>query len=127
MITRKDYAKILVRLGIVFVFLWFGLNQLIFPEDFMGYLPNFLLVMDSAKLFVLLNGAFEVAFGLLLLVGFFTRTSALILGVHLLIITFSLGYNDIAIRDLGLTLVTFSIVLGGADKWCLDYKLKKSQ
>ena len=123
MIT-KDYAPILVRLAISFVVLWFGINQLVQPEDFMGYLPEFLLQSEYAKTAVILNGLFETLFGVALAIGFLVRPVALILSIHLFSIVLTLGYNDIAIRDFGLALVTFSIFIGGADKWCLDYQRK---
>ncbi|MEK6856700.1 MAG: hypothetical protein AABX49_01665, partial [Nanoarchaeota archaeon] len=68
---------------------------------------------------------FEVVFGLLLLIGLFTKIVSLILALHLLVISFSLGYNDIAVRDFILSLATFSIFLNGKDKLCLDKKLFK--
>ena len=73
---------------------------------------------------MLINGIFETIFGFLLLIGLYTRTSSLFLAIHLLTITISLGYNDIAIRDLGLTIATFAIFIHGKDKWCLDNKIK---
>ncbi len=117
----QPYAPALVRFGISFVFLWFGINQFIDPGYFMGYLPAFIPDTYSTS-FVLFNGVFEIIFGLLLLVGYYVRPVSFLLGVHLLGIIFSLGYNDIAIRDVGLMLVTFAITLGGADPWCLGYK-----
>lgn len=90
----------------------------------MGYLPDFLIATDYARAFVLFNGTFELLFGTLLIMGFYTRAVALVLSLNLLLIVINLGYNDIAVRDFGLTLVTFSIFLGGADKWCLDSRRK---
>ena len=48
-------------------------------------------------------------------------TKELITGL-LIGIIIGLGYNNIAVRDFGLMLITFAIFLGGKDKWCLDYK-----
>lgn len=121
----KDYAPIIVRISISLVFLWFGINQLISPEDFMRYLPNFLLILDYAKTIVILNGIFETILGTFLIFGKFIKPISLILGLHLFIITFNLGYNDIAVRDFGLSLITIAIFFGGADKWSLDYKKQK--
>ncbi|MEK6917256.1 MAG: DoxX family membrane protein [Nanoarchaeota archaeon] len=122
--NSKEYAHILVRISISLIFLWFGINQLINPENFMGYLPNFILISEYARTAIIANGIFDLIFGSLLLAGLFTKIVALILALHLFTITLSLGYNDIAIRDFGLTLVTISIYLGGEDKWSLDYKRK---
>ncbi len=124
--SYKEYAPILLRISISLVFLWFGLIQIFDPGSMIGYLPQFTYSMPIGSLiFIFLNGIFETAFGLLLLVGFYTRLSSFLLGLHLLGITFSLGYNDVAIRDFGLTLATFAIFLQGADKWCLDRKLNR--
>ncbi|MEK6839731.1 MAG: DoxX family membrane protein, partial [Nanoarchaeota archaeon] len=101
-------------------------SQLIHPEDFRGYLPEWLLALDVARSIVLINGLSEILLGGLLLIGFLIRPVALLLCVHLLTIIVSLGYNDIAVRDVGLMLVTISIFLGGADKWSLDYRRNKA-
>src|SRR3989344_1041674 len=120
-----EYSRILTRIAISIVFLWFGITQIVNPEYLMGYLPNFILLSGYAKTFIYLNGIFEIAFGTLLIIGLFTRTVALLLTVHLLGIIIGLGYNDIAVRDFGLMLVTFAIFLGGKDKWCLDWRRKQ--
>ncbi|MEK6861082.1 MAG: DoxX family protein [Nanoarchaeota archaeon] len=114
-----EYARILVRIAISLVFLWFGLNQIFNAEDFMGYLPEFLLSLSYAETIVILNGIAETVLSALLIIGFFPRIVSFILGIHLISIIISLGYNDIAIRDFGLMLATFSITIGGADKWCI--------
>lgn len=117
--NSPEYASIVVRLSISLLFLWFGINQLSLPEDFLGYLPGFLLQQENPGLFVFLNGIFETVLGFMLLIGWKARWIALILSVHLLSIAVTLGYNDIFIRDAALTLVTFSIFLRGEDGWCL--------
>ncbi len=116
----KEYSPILIRISISLLFLWFGATQIFNPEYLAGYLPDFILASDYANNFLLLNGVFEVVFGLLLLIGLFTKIASLILALHLLGISFSLGYNDIAVRDFILSLVAFSIFLNGKDKLCLD-------
>jgi len=121
----QEQSKFLLRLAISLVFIWFGINQLGNIENFLSYLPNFILTSNFTNIIVIFNGVFELIFGILLLIGLFTRFTALILSINLLTIAIGLGYNDIFIRDLGLTLATFSIFLGGTDKWCLDKKINK--
>lgn len=135
------YAPVVVRVAVSFVFLWFGISQLVNPESFLGYLPGwvhsppaamqhmhalqFLHDISGAPHWAIMgNGAFETLFGALLLAGLFTRISALLLSIHLALIGASLGYNDILIRDLGLALATFSVFLHGPDKFCRDGKVK---
>ena len=125
MCDYKQYAPLIMRLALSFVFLWFGISQLINTDYFMGYLPGFLLNTANPTLFVIFNGAAETILGILLAIGLFTRLVALLLALHLISIIISLGYNDIAIRDTGLMLVTVAQFIGGADRWCLDYRRKE--
>ena len=132
----KPYSPNIVRIGICIVFLWFGLNQIFLPNNFAGYLPSWILQTQQPGMmqmmvrtipgqyltFIRLNGLFELIFVSFLLVGKYVRTSALILSLHLAGIALSLGYNDVMIRDVGLTIVTFSIALHGPDSWCIDGK-----
>lgn len=123
--TYKEYAPLILRIGISLVFLWFGLTQIFNRDSLIGYLPQFAYSLPIEPFtLILFNGIFETILGLFLLVGLYTRVSSFLLGLHLLVITFSLGYNDVAIRDLGLTLATFAVFLNGADKWSLDNKIK---
>ena len=97
----KQCAPGILRLSMALVFLWFGLNQVFNPSFWVGYLPSWTYnLVVSANTLVMLNGFFETILSVFLLVGSYTRISALLLGLHLLGITFSIGYNDIAIRDL---------------------------
>src|SRR3989339_648763 len=123
----RQYAPVTLRLGMSFVFLWFGLNQFFNPAAFLGYLPPAIFESSFAHAAVIANGIFEVVFGLLLALGLYTRITAAILALHLLVITIELGDNDIAIRDIGLTTATIAIALGGADIWCLETRLKQKK
>jgi uncharacterized membrane protein YphA (DoxX/SURF4 family) len=137
----KEYAPIVLRLGLSLVFLWFGLTQLINPESFFGYIPDWITPHSvemihehpfqsahnlplTPHIIIMANGAFETLFGLLLLVGLFTRISSLLLAAHLFFIMIGLGYNDIAVRDFGLVVATIAIFLLGPDKWCFDKKIR---
>ena len=119
---NKDYSVSIVRIGMAFVFLWFGLNQIFDAESFFGYVPlwavNNPLLAVSTLVFV--NGIFDSLIGFLLLIGFYTRIVALMAALHLLFIAFSLGYNDIAIRDVGLAAIAVSLVFSGAGKPSFD-------
>ena len=121
----QEYSQIILRIGLSLIFLWFGLTNIFNGKVLINYLPSFAYSLPIGPLTILLiNGIFEVFFGLLLIIGLFTRITSLILTLHLLMIVSFLGYNDIAVRDFGLALATLSIFFHGADKWCLDKKRK---
>ncbi len=108
--TKAGYLTL--RIGLSIVFLYFGISQLIRPESFIGWLPaEARLVPIPPRIIIILNGGFEVFFGTLLLIGLFRKISAFLLGTHLLFITFSIGFTEIGIRDLGLSLAAISLGL----------------
>jgi len=140
----KKYSNSILRISLAFVMLWFGINQILNPDYFIGYLPEWLMghsvesmhhhmmlmhtiIPDNAYTLLFLNGIFEIIFGSLLLLGIFTRFSSLVLMLHILSIAFNLGYNDTAIRDLGLVAGYIVVFLNGTDIFCLDNKLKKQK
>ena len=115
------YAPLLLRVGIAIVYLYFGISQLRSPEMFVGWLPKeAALIPLTARTLVTLNGGFELFAGILLLLGLYTRVWALLLGLHLAAITWSVGWTEIGVRDLGLTIATLTIVLTGGGKLSLD-------
>ena len=140
---NKKYSAAIIRVGVAFVLLWFGINQLVNPESFLGYIPQWLYPHDaqmqhghpmqlmhnipvpSVHTVLMGNGIFETTAGILLLIGLFTRVTAFIAALHLLVIAFSLGYNDIAIRDIGLAIMAASLVFSGAGPLSLDSKKKE--
>lgn len=115
----KEYGPAVLRIALSLVFFWFAINQLIAPSDWTIYLPEFLANTENPVMFIYANAIFELIFGTLLILGIFTRIAALLLGIHLLGISVTLGWSAIAIRDYGLTFATLSIFLSGPDKLCL--------
>ena len=122
----KKYAPLIIRIGISLVFLWFGLNQIFNSNYFLGYLPDFAFELPiKPTMLVLMNGVFETIFAILLLLGFYTRITALLLAIHLAGITINLGFNEIGVRDFGLTLATFAVFLNGPDQCSIDLRKKR--
>ena len=142
--NNKKYSTDIVRIALSIVFLWFGISQLIDPGSFLGYLPQWIYTPQQGMMgmmgqtqfaqapgfsyvLIMLNGLFEAIFGALLLVGFYARISAFLLAAHLFGISFSLGYNDVAVRDFGLALATVSLIFSGAGELSLDAKFRKEK
>jgi len=125
--TLTKLSPVFLRYGIALVFLWFGLNQLLYASAWVAWLPTWVSSLPIEPLvFIYLNGVLEVVLGSFLAFGLFTRLSALLLSLHLFGIAFSLGYNDIAIRDIGLAIATFAVALHGSDFLSYDKKLLRS-
>ena len=121
-IKNKDYSIPIIRISLALVLLWFGIDEIINPENWFGYIPSWLtsiLPLDIGT-FIIMNGIFEIIVGFLLLIGLHTRIIAFIAALHLLSITIAVGYNDIAVRDFGLTLMAVSLIFSGAGIFSLD-------
>ena len=126
MTPLNTYALPLLRAGLVLLFLWFGLSQVSAPGDWLAWVPEWTRAFGvSASTIVLLNGAFEVVLGALLAVGFYTRVAALLLSVHLLLIAYEVGYNDVGVRDLSLAVATLSLALFGPDQYTIDKRMDR--
>ena len=120
--NARAFAPVVLRLALAALFLWFGFSQVMDPSGWLSWLPAWAanLTWISPAGIVLFNGWFEVILGAMLAVGLLTRWVALLLALHLFVIAFGIGYNDIGVRDFILALTTFAISLGGADWLTLD-------
>jgi len=121
----KEYAPAVARYGVGTVFFLFGISQITNPENWVMWLPSFSYSWGiSAMNLIYINGIFDFIIGAMLLIGLYTRVTALIGSIHLAGIIFSIGYSEVAIRDFGLLLVLISIFLRGSDRLCMENKFK---
>ena len=119
----SNASKIVLRLGLAGVILWFGMSQLADPQMWAAWVPGWAAMFAPAQTLVVFNGIVEMVLGVLLALGLFTRLAALLLALHVLSIAVAVGYNDIGVRDVGLAIALFSVFLSGIDSWCLERKI----
>ncbi|MEK7646234.1 MAG: DoxX family protein [Patescibacteria group bacterium] len=126
--TLKSYAPVVLRIGITLVMVWFGSQQLLHPEKWTGFLPDWAGSLPlSAIAFIKLNGLFEVVAGILLLVGFRVRIIAGLLALHMAGIVMSVGYTPTGVRDFGLMVALISMAMQGGDMWSYDIRKMQDQ
>ncbi len=104
--SSESIARVLLSLGMGFVFLYFGIEKFLHPLLWIDWLPAW---MDSfASLdknqWLKIIGAMEIAIGLGILAPFDSvkKWAALLATLHLGAILTQTGLNDIAVRDIGL-------------------------
>jgi uncharacterized membrane protein YphA (DoxX/SURF4 family) len=115
------FAPLVLRVGLAGVILWFGVNQLLFTEQWTAWVPEWTATFGfSPEQIVGLNGFFEVATGLMLLVGLYTRYVALVLFLHLLVIVYDIGLTAIGVRDLGLAAALLALALDDRSVYALS-------
>jgi len=110
-LKMRNAGIVLLRLGMVFVFLWFGIQQLTNPSSWVGFVPSFVDSLVGAEKIVFINGLFEILASILLLLNIYTRPVALLLAIHLGGIAVTLGFTPIGVRDMGLTIATLAVCL----------------
>jgi len=123
----EEYSPVVVRGALALLFLWFGISQVLQPDAWVAWVPPWPTELTglSAETIVLMNGGFEVVFGILLALGLLTRVAALLLSLHLFFIAFEIGYNDIGVRDFVLALCTMGVALAVPDRFTLDRMWKR--
>lgn len=127
--SLPKYAPIVLRLGLTAVYVWFGVSQLVNAGAWTGLVPSWAISLSGmqASTIVHLNGIFEVLAALLLACGVYVRWIALILALHLFIITSHLGLSAIGVRDFGLSFATLALALFGDDEYCLTSKTEEKK
>jgi uncharacterized membrane protein YphA (DoxX/SURF4 family) len=120
--TLQKYSPAILRIGLSLVFLWFGIDQIIHPNAWLGFIPDWVVDMSSisAPTIVFFNGLFEIIFGTALLFGIFTRFVAFILFLHMAHITIMVGLDSIGVRDFGLSIAMLVVWINGRDLCGLD-------
>lgn len=124
---KIDYklAEKILRIGLGLTILWFGVSQLLNPSFWIGYLPGWAFTQSfiSTTTFVYLNGIFETITALFLIFNQMSRIVSILLAIHMMIIIFHLGYNDIAIRDFGIFVGFLSLIFMSENKCFLIKKI----
>ena len=104
--SHKEIAQSILRFGFVFVFIWFGVTQLVSPASWANLVPTWIpsMLSVSTQTIVYANGVFEIVCALALVFEFFTPIVGFLLGLHLFGIVMSVGLGAIGVRDIGLAL-----------------------
>ena len=102
-------AQLLLRLGLAGVFVWFGVDKFLRPDIWVVQMPEFLQLYGVDFIFFL--GASELVIGVLFLSKKYFRIGALGAVGILIGAIGTLGWNDIAVRDAGLLVMAFSLMV----------------
>lgn len=108
MFTSIKTSNLLLRLGLAFVFLWFGIDKFIHPDYWINawvplWFQGILGRLGIGNLnFIYANGIFEVVIGLGLVFNIFVKFLAFLIILFLLFVILSFGLNEVIVRDVGL-------------------------
>ena len=124
----KTYSPTVLRIGMAVIAVWFGSQELLYPQMWTNYIPDSIVSISglNANFLVHMNGAFELIFGIALLLGIKTRVTALFLTLHMFDITYVVGYGALGIRDLGLAFGLLAVFMHGSSPISFDAFKKES-
>ena len=122
MTNTQNFGVTLLRIALAFVFLWFGFSQISDAAMWTSFVPTWATAITSAGNLVYLNGVFEIIAGSLLAIGILPRYVSGLLGLHLIVISSSLGFTAIGVRDFGLGFATLALAFLGNDRFAWSYR-----
>ncbi len=112
---RQNSAKWILVASLAFVFGYFGLDKFMNPDIWIGWMPMWLeeLMGFTREQWLMITGATEMFFAILLLIPHrrVQQAGSILVALHLLAILTQTGWNDIAIRDIGLLLSSVALFL----------------
>jgi len=109
---RPEIARLLLRLGLAFVFVYAGVSSLRQPDEWIGYLPHFLASASYAETLMRVFAVYELGLALWLLSGKFVRYAAALCGLTLVGIVLADPNNlIISFRDIGLICMAVALAV----------------
>lgn len=115
--NKVALVNLLLRIGLAGIFLYAALSGTLHPDDWIGYLPQFLRNIFPAKYLLISFDVYELILSVWLLTGWKTFYSAVLSTLTLFgIIVTSLGALDITFRDFGLLLAAIALAVDSKEK-----------
>ena len=119
MFRVKNFALtpvLALRLGLSLVFIYATLHMLLDPQNWLGFVPNWIGKLIDPKLFLTIHSIFELLLGLAILFGWFLEPASLIAALDLAAIIVFFGVDDITFRDFGLLMAAVALFLLATQK-----------
>lgn len=105
-------SKLILRLGLAFVFLYASIGSFLFPQNWLWFVPEWMGKIVPAKLVLDSHAGFELVLGVWLLTGKKLFYASTVAALDLLAIMLSnIGVFDTVFRDLGLFASSIALTL----------------
>lgn len=106
-------ARWTLVLGISFIFLYFGIEKFTNPDLWIGWMPQWMdgLLSFKLKTWMDFTAVTEIVIGIAILIPkrIVQRIAALFASLHLVAILSQIGWNETAVRDIGLLSMTMAV------------------
>ena len=122
---NRDYANLVLRIGLAFAFLYPPLNAIGNPESWIGYFPHFLRGIVPDMVLLHSFGAVEVVIALWLLSGWRIFWPSSLAALMLLAIVF-FDFSDFEVLFRDVTIATIAIALA-VQNWSFNTPINSPQ
>lgn len=110
--AKVTLVNLLLRIGLAGVFLYAAVSGTLHPDNWIGYLPQFLRNIFPARYLLVLFDVYELILSVWLITGWKAFYSASLSAITLFGIIFtSLGALDVTFRDFGLLLAALALAV----------------
>lgn len=112
---RRLNRGTILSLFLAFVVIWFGVNEVIHPENWVSFIPEFADIGIDFSYLVIVHGIVLVLSGLAVAFDWNRRVAAGIIFLMILAVVLSFlsdgGLSSIAVRDIGLLGMALALTL----------------
>ena len=109
---RNVLVSFFLRAGLAVVFLYAGIASLISPENWVGFIPQFIQNNFPASILLILFSVYEISIGLWLLSNKRIFYASIFSSVTMFfIIIFNFSVFDVVFRDIAILLMAISLVI----------------
>ena len=110
--NRNALVSFFLRSGLAVVFLYAGIASLISPENWVGFIPQFIQNNFPASILLILFSIYEISIGLWLLSNKEIFYASIVSSATIfLIIIFNFSVFDVVFRDIAILLMAISLVI----------------
>lgn len=113
--NKNTTQVVIIRLALAFIFLTFGIWEIVQPDYWSGFVPPFVLALfGHANLLVMIHGIVLVLLGLGFLIGYYlwyvALVAALVLAQIIISMIIQFGFDDVLVRDITIFGVIVSLL-----------------
>lgn len=115
---KNNIHQHILSWSLAFVFIWFGLSEVLTPESWTAYVPSYISTGNITSALVVVHGAILIGSAVLLIINIGRRVAAAIAALLLLQIVASMilegsGLTPVVVRDIGLLGACISLLFSG--------------
>ena len=116
--NKEELVSFLLRIGLAFAFVYAAISSLVSPQNWVGFIPNFIANIFPTSILLVLFSIYEFALGAWLLSNKKIFYASIVSSVTiLLIVIFNLAVLDVVFRDVAILLMAVALAV-------LSYKEK---